>query len=260
MRANHLVQLPIWIASKSAQGAVTDAAPQRLQTVSELHRLLGLPQPEHPLLSVVAIEPFAEPLSGPPVLVVTNVYIISLKKGFSGPVKIKHGQQSCDFDEGVLSFMAPGQVFGLDLPKFSSPPRRAGCCLCTRIFSGKRPWPSRFGAHRAGRGGALAHLARLPERAAAAAHGPHHAVAHSPAAAGEGQGEAVHHPLIGQRNCVPAGLRASAVVQSLIQGKNPAVARGFSALVQLGGLVTTSQPGNRALAANNGWLLVETLN
>ena len=95
--------------------------PQRIATVSELHRLFGLPQPEHPLLSVVTIEPFAEPPTGPPVLVATEVYIISLKKGFSGPVKIKYGQQRYDFDEGVLSFMAPGQVFGLDLQKFSSP-------------------------------------------------------------------------------------------------------------------------------------------
>ncbi|MFD2935117.1 helix-turn-helix domain-containing protein [Spirosoma flavum] len=94
---------------------------QRIQTISELHQLFGLPKPEHPLLSVVPIEPFAEPPVGPAKRVVTDVYIISLKKGFRGPVKIKYGQQVYDFDEGVLSFMAPGQVFGLDLEKFSSP-------------------------------------------------------------------------------------------------------------------------------------------
>lgn len=95
--------------------------PQRIRTISELHRLYGLPKPVHPLLSVVFIEPFAEPHSAPAKLVVTDVYIISLKKGFRGPLKIKYGQQVYDFDDGVLSFMAPGQVFGLDVEKFSSP-------------------------------------------------------------------------------------------------------------------------------------------
>jgi AraC-like DNA-binding protein len=95
--------------------------PQRIRTITELHRLYGLPKPEHPLLSVVFIKPFAEPPVAPARLVVTDVYIISLKKGFRGPIKIKYGQQVYDFDEGVLSFMAPGQVFGLDVEKFSSP-------------------------------------------------------------------------------------------------------------------------------------------
>ncbi|PHK27546.1 AraC family transcriptional regulator [Nostoc linckia z16] len=96
------------------------APPQRIRTISELHRLYGLPKPEHPLLSVVFIKPFAELPSASAKLVVTDVYIISLKKGFRGPLKIKYGQQVYDFDEGVLSFMAPGQVFGLDVEKFSS--------------------------------------------------------------------------------------------------------------------------------------------
>ncbi len=95
--------------------------PQRIRTISELHRLYGLPKPEHPLLSVVYIKPFVEPPTAPAKLVVTDVYIISLKKGFRGSIKIKYGQQVYDFDEGVLSFMAPGQVFGLDVEKFSSP-------------------------------------------------------------------------------------------------------------------------------------------
>ena len=29
--------------------------------------------------------------------------------------KFKYGQQSSDFDEGLLFFMSPGQVFGMDI-------------------------------------------------------------------------------------------------------------------------------------------------
>lgn len=95
--------------------------PHSIKTLSEVHRLFGLPKPVHPLISVVYIEPFVEVPIGLPKMVYTDFYLISLKKNFKAPVKIKYGQQYYDFDEGVLTFMSPGQIFGLDPEKYASP-------------------------------------------------------------------------------------------------------------------------------------------
>jgi AraC-like DNA-binding protein len=40
-----------------------------------------------------------------------DFYSIALKRNFNG--KMKYGQQAFDFDEGIMTFMAPGQVFGI---------------------------------------------------------------------------------------------------------------------------------------------------
>lgn len=87
--------------------------PYRFKTIAEFHQLRALPKPEHPLISVIDLAwiPFLslkEPMS-----LVFDFYSISLKKNFPG--KVKYGQQEYDFDEGIMSFMAPGQVFSIEL-------------------------------------------------------------------------------------------------------------------------------------------------
>lgn len=96
----------------------TPTVPFRITTIHAVHQLMGLPKPAHPLVSVLTIQPMAEVPAGLPNLVVTDLYIIALKKGFNAQVRIKYGQQAYDFDEGLLSFIAPGQVFGLELEKY----------------------------------------------------------------------------------------------------------------------------------------------
>lgn len=82
--------------------------PIRVKTITEAHRLLQLPSPEHPLISLLnytdlnAIE-FEGELSA-----VFEFYYISLKKGFTN--KLFYGQQTYDFDEGMMYFVAPNQV------------------------------------------------------------------------------------------------------------------------------------------------------
>lgn len=86
--------------------------PTRFRSLSEFHRYRGLPAPEHPLISVLnlgAIERQAWEAVGSESLVF-DFYSIALKRNF--PAKARYGQQVYDFDEGVMSFMAPGQVFG----------------------------------------------------------------------------------------------------------------------------------------------------
>jgi AraC family transcriptional regulator, transcriptional activator of pobA len=93
--------------------------PHRIKTISEFHQSRGLPKPEHPLISVVdygAIKHSPEYNTSSWVL---DFYSISLKRNPSA--KIKYGQQQYDFDEGVLFFIAPGQVFSVTIDAQASP-------------------------------------------------------------------------------------------------------------------------------------------
>jgi AraC-like DNA-binding protein len=89
------------VAQKNAMSTTT---PYRIKTISEFHRLRGLPQPEHPLISVVDYALMA-PVEGSAVF---DYYSISIKRGVNG--KMFYGQQEYDFDEGVMYFLAPNQV------------------------------------------------------------------------------------------------------------------------------------------------------
>jgi AraC family transcriptional activator of pobA len=89
--------------------------PHRIKTISEYHQVMGLPKPEHPQISVINFEsikrlPYDESIS-----VMFDFYSISLKRNFNG--KMKYGQQEYDFDEGIMFFMSPGQVFGMEIDK-----------------------------------------------------------------------------------------------------------------------------------------------
>jgi AraC-like DNA-binding protein len=95
--------------------------PYHIKTISDFHKLLGAPAPEHPLISVIDIKPFEKIPEGISGNVINGFYSISLKKGFKSPVKFKYGQQAYDFDEGVLSFMSPNQISGFDPQKYASP-------------------------------------------------------------------------------------------------------------------------------------------
>jgi AraC family transcriptional regulator, transcriptional activator of pobA len=86
--------------------------PYRIKTISEFHKLRGLPKPEHPLISVINIEDMREVPGNTLTSLVLNYYSISLKRNFN--VRFKYGQQQYDFDEGIMFFMAPGQVFGIE--------------------------------------------------------------------------------------------------------------------------------------------------
>ena len=86
-------------------------------TITEYHRAAGLPTPAHPLISLVHMEDLNRPLVEGPFSIVYDFYSISMKRMKN--VKFKYGQQASDFDEGVLFFMSPGQVFGMEIEKGS---------------------------------------------------------------------------------------------------------------------------------------------
>lgn len=90
--------------------AMANTQPTRIKTISDYHRAMGLPKPAHPLISVIHLDsavyaPVVESAS-----LVFDFYSVSLKRNFGA--KIKYGQQEYDFDEGVMFFISPNQVFG----------------------------------------------------------------------------------------------------------------------------------------------------
>ncbi|SHE78655.1 helix-turn-helix domain-containing protein [Pedobacter caeni] len=85
---------------------------KKLKTIKEFHQTRSLNPPEHPLISIVD---YAEVKLLPEYFECKwtfDFYFISLKKNIDG--KVTYGQQSYDFDEGVMFFIAPGQVFGIE--------------------------------------------------------------------------------------------------------------------------------------------------
>jgi AraC-like DNA-binding protein len=90
----------------------------RIKTISEYHQLMGLPKPEHPLISLINFESITQLPSQESISVVFNFYSISIKRNFNA--RMKYGQQEYDFDEGIMFFISPGQVFGIEIEKGSA--------------------------------------------------------------------------------------------------------------------------------------------
>jgi len=88
--------------------------PYRIKTISEYHRLLGTSKPAHTMVSVVNLESFQPPPANSKVSVIFDFYLISLKRIADGKIKYSYGQQRYDFDEGVMFFIAPNQVFSFE--------------------------------------------------------------------------------------------------------------------------------------------------
>jgi AraC family transcriptional activator of pobA len=88
-----------------------DHTPQKINSISELHRMLGLPKPLHPLVSLVDNTRIAIDKDKLPAAFLFNFYNISYKASLRG--KIRYGQNYYDFDEGGLVFTAPNQVMAI---------------------------------------------------------------------------------------------------------------------------------------------------
>lgn len=82
-----------------------NSKPYRLQSISELHRIGGLTKPHHPLISILNLDGMAN--NSDITSVIFDFYVVSMKRGCD---KLFYGQQKYDFDEGVMAFLAPGQL------------------------------------------------------------------------------------------------------------------------------------------------------
>src|SRR5690606_30716418 len=85
---------------------------KRIKTIGEFHRLRGLPNPGHPLISVVDYSEIVRPANISETNWVFDFYQVSIKRGINA--KMKYGQQQYDFDEGVMFFISPNQVFRIE--------------------------------------------------------------------------------------------------------------------------------------------------
>ncbi|WP_316825686.1 helix-turn-helix transcriptional regulator [Pedobacter miscanthi] len=87
-------------------------APLRISSISELHHLLKVPKPVHPLISLVDNSQIAtntEMLDRPFFL---NFYKISYKYSTTG--RMGYGQGYYDFNEGGMMFTSPNQLISAD--------------------------------------------------------------------------------------------------------------------------------------------------
>ena len=106
---------------------MANTQPFRIKTISEYHKVMGLPKPEHPLISVINLESITPPNVTEPLSLVFDFYSISVKR--TPNAKYKYGQQQYDFDEGVMFFISPGQVFGIEYNKQQEESKPSGWML-----------------------------------------------------------------------------------------------------------------------------------
>ncbi|NDV42937.1 helix-turn-helix domain-containing protein [Flagellimonas sediminis] len=99
--------------------------PHRIKTINEFHKFKGLQPPKHPLISIIDYSTMECNEEIHSINVIFNFYNISIKRGIGA--KLKYGQQHYDFDEGVMFFIAPNQVFGIE--PLESKEKRSGWML-----------------------------------------------------------------------------------------------------------------------------------
>ena len=85
-----------------------ESTPHKFESLSDLHRVLGLPKPLHPLISLMENKDNKIDLNKMPNSFIHCFYKVSLKNNLTG--KIKYGQGYYDFDEGGMLFKAPNQI------------------------------------------------------------------------------------------------------------------------------------------------------
>jgi AraC family transcriptional regulator, transcriptional activator of pobA len=86
--------------------------PHIISSISAIHRWIGLPKPVHPLVSVIDLKNLSVPVDVVEQAFAYSFYSINLKRNFEG--KVKYGQKYYDYDEGVMTFIAPAQVVKVD--------------------------------------------------------------------------------------------------------------------------------------------------
>lgn len=84
---------------------MANTKPYRIQSIAEIHRLMELPKPQHPLIGIIDLKGLK---NDPNIKAVTfDLYVVSMKRGCDN---LFYGQQKYDFDEGLMAFMSPGQI------------------------------------------------------------------------------------------------------------------------------------------------------
>jgi len=85
----------------------------RLNSLAEFHSLCNLPQPEHPLISLIDYSQVVYPFEENQISWTQEFYSIGLKRNVSA--KFNYGQQVYDFNKGLLSFISPLQFLKIEI-------------------------------------------------------------------------------------------------------------------------------------------------
>ena len=81
---------------------------RKVESISQLHGLLGFPKPKHPLISLIDASEIQVTKEDVGSKIIYDFYMISLKDRSCG---VEYGRNSFDFEEGVMVFSSPGQTY-----------------------------------------------------------------------------------------------------------------------------------------------------
>lgn len=79
----------------------------RINSVSQLHEIMELDPPQHPLISIIDANRIQMTQESIGIKIIYDFYMVSMKDKSCG---MEYGRNSFDFNEGVMIFSAPGQV------------------------------------------------------------------------------------------------------------------------------------------------------
>ncbi|MFD2825285.1 helix-turn-helix domain-containing protein [Leeuwenhoekiella polynyae] len=98
-----------------------------IRSVNDFHKAAGLEAPHHPLVSLVDYSKVQYQTTTNKVCWVQNFYSIGLKRNLEE--KFGYGQQEYDFDQGLMSFIAPSQVVSFEVIE-GAEQHKSGWILC----------------------------------------------------------------------------------------------------------------------------------
>lgn len=97
---------------------------KHIETIPEFHRFLKLPAPQHPLISILDVGTVPHVDRDEPMNMALDFYSIAVKR--MSNVNVTYGQQSFDFNEGIMSFMSPKQVFSIAVDNKNEEVKKSG--------------------------------------------------------------------------------------------------------------------------------------
>lgn len=97
---------------------------KNISSISEFHKLLDLPAPLHPLISLVDVTQMHITENDTWKKFTLDFYSISLKRNVTA--KVKYGLQYYDFDKGTMNFLAPKQIQSLEVDEVNEISQNCG--------------------------------------------------------------------------------------------------------------------------------------
>ncbi len=97
---------------------------KNISSISEFHKLLDLPAPLHPLISLVDVTQMHITENDIWKKFTLDFYSLSLKRNVTA--KVKYGQQYYDFDKGTMNFLAPKQIQSLEVDEVNEISQNCG--------------------------------------------------------------------------------------------------------------------------------------